>query len=147
MPVKFLSSPRAGLLVQALDVARFRNSKRRVDVNLDRTRPHSNSARAMRRSARKGEMNDTITIRPRIGHQLGHLGDAADVLDAVGVGEAQVAVEAVADVVAVEQVGVLAEREQPLLHQVGDGRLARARQAREPQHAGPLALLRRAGLA
>ena len=74
-----------------------------------------------------------------IDHQPGDLGDAADVLDAVLVGEAQVLVEAVADVVAVEQEGVVAERVQPLLDQVGDRRLARARQAGEPQAARHLA--------
>ena len=41
-----------------------------------------------------------------IDEQLRHLADAADVLDAVGIGEAEVAVEAVADIVAVEQHGV-----------------------------------------
>jgi MFS family permease len=71
-----------------------------------------------------------------IGDQLRHLGDAADVLDAVGVGEAEVAVEAVADIVAVEDVGVAAHRVQLLLDEVGDGRLARARQAGEPEHRG-----------
>jgi hypothetical protein len=49
-------------------------------------------------------------------------------------------VQAVADVVAIEQVGVPAGRMQPLLHQVRDRRLARAGQSGEPQHAGLLAL-------
>ena len=66
----------------------------------------------MRRSARNGEMKLTSTIRPGIDHQLRHLGDAADVLDAVLVGEAEVLVQAVAHVVAVEQVGVPAHRQQ-----------------------------------
>ena len=73
--------------------------------------------------------------QPGVDHQLRDFGDAADVLDAVGVGEAEVLVQPVADVVAVEQVGVTAERVQPLLDQVGDRRLARAGQAGEPQHA------------
>jgi hypothetical protein len=47
-------------------------------------------------------MKETSTIRPASAHQLGHLGDAADVLHPVGIGEAEVAVEAVADIVAVE---------------------------------------------
>ncbi len=41
--------------------------------------------------------------------QLGYLADAADVLHAVGVGEAEVLVEAVAHIVAVEQHGVVAD--------------------------------------
>ena len=50
--------------------------------------------------------------QPGVDHQLRHFGDAADVLDAVGLGEAEVLVEPVADVVAVEQVGVAAARVQ-----------------------------------
>ena len=92
-------------------------------------------------------MNDDQHDQAGIGHQLRDLGDAADVLDAVGVGEAEVVVEAVAHVVAVEQVGVPAERVQLLFDQVGDRRLAGARQAREPQHRGLLALESRARLA
>ena len=53
-------------------------------------------------------MKDDQHDQAGVDHQLGHLGDAADVLHPVGVGEAEVAVEAVADVVAVEQVGVAA---------------------------------------
>src|SRR5204863_515073 len=73
-------------------------------------------------------------------------GDAADVLDAVLRGEAQVLVEAVADVVAVEQVGVPAGGGEALLDPIGDGGLAGARESREPQHAGSLSLLPRACL-
>ena len=75
-------------------------------------------------------MNDTSTISPASTISLRDLGDAADVLDPVGVGEAEVAVEAVADVVAVEQVGVAAARVQLLLDEVGDRRLAGARRGR-----------------
>ena len=38
-----------------------------------------------------------------LGHQLGDLADAADVLHPVGLGEAEILVEAVAHIVAVEQ--------------------------------------------
>ncbi len=72
-------------------------------------------SRTMSRSARNGEMNAAMTIRPASTNSFAHLADAADVLDAVRVGEAEVLVEAVADVVAVEQVGVMAAREQRLL--------------------------------
>ena len=78
--------------------------------------------------------------QPGIDEQLGRLADAADVLHPVGIGEAEIAVEAVADIVAVEQIGVPALREQRALDQIGDGRLARAGQAGEPQHRRLLAL-------
>ena len=84
----------------------------------------------MRRSERNGEMNETSTIKPGIDEQLRRFRHAADVLDAVGIGEAEIVVEAVADIVAVEQVGVAALAEQPLLDEIGDRRFARAREAR-----------------
>ena len=64
--------------------------------------------------------------QPGVGHQPRDFADPADVLDAVGLGEAEVAVEPVADIVAVEQEGVPPARDELLLDQIGDGRLARA---------------------
>ena len=81
-------------------------------------------------------MNDTSTIKPGVRHQAGHFGHATDVLDAVSFREAEILVEAVTHVVAVEQVGVPPERVQPLFQQVGNGRLAGARQTRKPDDAG-----------
>lgn len=69
----------------------------------------------------------------RVGKQLGDLADSADVLDAVLVGEAEVLVEAEADVVAVKAVGGQTEVQQVLLEGGRDGRLARRRQASEPE--------------
>ena len=43
-----------------------------------------------------------------IGHQLGDFGHAADVLHPVLVGEAEIAVQAMADIVAVQHIGVAA---------------------------------------
>ena len=72
--------------------------------------------------------------QPGVAHQLGDLADPADVLDAVGVGEAEVAVEPVTDIVAVEQHRVAADRQQLLFETVGDRRFAGAGQPGEPQH-------------
>jgi len=44
--------------------------------------------------------------QPGVGHEFGDFGDAADVFGAVLIAKAEVAVQAVADVVAVEQIGV-----------------------------------------
>ena len=71
--------------------------------------------------------------RPRLGEQPGDVRGAADVLATRGLVEAEVAVEAVAQVVAVEQEGRLAGFDQALLDGGGDRRLAGARQAGEPQ--------------
>jgi hypothetical protein len=70
----------------------------------------------------------------------GRLADPADVLHPVGGGKAEVAVQAVTDVVAVEDVGVPVQIVQAALQQVGDGGLARPGQARHPDHHRPLML-------
>ena len=59
-------------------------------------------------------MNERQHDQAGVGHQPRHFADAADVLDAVGGGEAEVLVEAVAHVVAVEQRGMHAARVQLL---------------------------------
>ena len=72
-----------------------------------------------------------------VDHEPRDFGDAANVLDPVGVGEAQVLVEPVPDVVAVEQDRCAGPaRGSLLLDQVRNRRLAGAGQAGEPQHAG-----------
>src|SRR3546814_20226048 len=68
-----------------------------------------------------------------VDHQLGNLGHAADVLDAVLVGETQVLVAALAEVVAVTEVGLVAERGTARLTPVGSGGIARTRTAGYPQ--------------
>ena len=82
------------------------------------------------RSARYGEMNDTMTISPASTNRRDDLGDAADVFHPVGFREAQIAVQPVADIVAVQDHGVMAQRVQAFFHLVGNGRFARAGQAR-----------------
>ena len=77
-------------------------------------------------------MNEHDDDQAGVNEQSRHLSDAAKVLDTIGLGEAKVAIEAVTDVVAIEQVGVLARGEHALFQQVGDGRLAGSRQAGEP---------------
>ena len=77
-----------------------------------------------------------------IDEQLGGLADAADILDPVGIGEAEIAVERRGGHCRRRADGVVAVRVQRLLDQIGDGRLARAGQAGEPQHAGSLLLER-----
>lgn len=67
-----------------------------------------------------------------VGKQLGDLGDAANVFVAVLFGEAQVLVQAEADIVAVEAVGGEAEVEEVLLEGGGDGGFARGGEAGEP---------------
>ena len=78
--------------------------------------------------------------QPGIRHQLRHLADTANVFGPVGLGEAEIAVEPVADIVAIEQEGVTVHEGEPLFHRIGDGRLARTGEAGEPQYARRLVL-------
>ena len=68
-----------------------------------------------------------------VGEELGDLGDAADVFVAVLFGEAQVLVEAEADVVAVEAVGGQTQMQEVLLKRSGYGGFARGGEAGEPE--------------
>ena len=86
-----------------------------------------------RRSSSKGQIERDERQHPRLGEHAGHLTGPAHVLGAVPVREAEVAVEPVAQVVAVEQEGGPAAVDERLFHRGGQGRLAGPRQAGE-QH-------------
>ena len=141
---EMLDLARPRLLVEALRVALLDDVERRVDEDLEELAGADQLARHPPLRAERRDEGDEHD-QPGVDEELRRLGDAADVLDAVGVGEAEVAVEAVADVVAVEQVGVAAHQVELLLDEVGDGRLAGAGEAGEPQDARLLALERRRG--
>ena len=115
----------AGAGVEALGVARFADLERRIDVDFGELDVAGDFAGQPPLVAEGRDERDEDD-EPGIGHQPRHFGDAADVLDALGLGEAEVLVEAVPDIVAVEDVGVPAFGGEPLLDEVGDGRLARA---------------------
>ena len=125
--------------VEALGIAAPAFRDRRVDEHLDELAVADEIADhapfgAERRDERAQHDQSGVD------EQLRHLADPADVLDAVGVGEAEIAVEAVAHVVAVEHVGVVAFAMQLGFDELGDGRLARCREAGEPDDAGALML-------
>ena len=85
--------------------------------------------------------------RAGVDEQLRDLADPADVLGPVLGREAEVAVEPVADVVAVEDVGEAAVGEQPVLDGVGERALAGAGEAGEPDDRAAVAPVRFALLA
>ncbi|MEW5304455.1 MAG: hypothetical protein WDW36_007065 [Sanguina aurantia] len=90
-------------------------------------RPRRASLAAIRRNG--ADQHD----QARIDHQVGNFGNAPDILDPVLRCEAEILVDAVTDVVAVQQIRVIAEHVQATFDQVGDGRLTRARQSGEPR--------------
>ena len=109
----------ARLGIQALDVARFGHGQRHIDEDLDELARREAFARhAPLGAERRDEAHQHD--QPGVGHQPRDLGHAPDVLHAILVGEAQVAIQAVAHVVAVEQEGVVARGVQPLLDAVVD---------------------------
>ena len=98
--------------------------------------PHRFALGAKRRDERAHHDDARIDEQPR------DLADAADVLDAVGGREAEILVEAVTHVVAIEQVGMAAVQRKPAFDQIGDGRLSGAGQPGEPHDARALRLQR-----
>ena len=116
----------ARLGVQALDVALLAHFQRRIDEHLDELAGREQVAGHPSFAAERRDERDQHD-QAGIDHQFRNFGDAADVLDAVLVAEAKVVVQAMADVVAVEQVGVVAAGEQAFFDHIGDGRLARTR--------------------
>jgi hypothetical protein len=55
-----------------------------------------------------------------VGHQPCNLADPADILDPVGFGEAEIAIEAMANIVAIEQEGVTTAGGELLLDEIRD---------------------------
>ena len=144
MPVKLASSPLRAFLYSPL-TSRCSAISSGVSTWISMNSPFSSRLRA--RSPLGAERRDEGCQDDQAGvdHQPGHFGHAADVLDAVGFGEAQVLVQAVAHVVAVQQVGVASGGVELLLDQVGDRGLAGAGQTGEPEHRRLLAEQRGSG--
>ena len=141
--MKFFSWPLDGASIEPLRVTPCAFLERRVDEDLHELAVRHHLPRHPPLGAERRDEGDDHD-KSRIGHQPCHLGHPADVLDAVGVREPEVAVQPVPDIVAVEDVGVAALRVQLLLEEVRDRRLARARQAGEPEHCRALVLDERA---
>lgn len=131
----------AGLLVQALGVALLGDLDGDVDPDLDKGQAGlAAGALGLVQRARQVAVGAVRADEAgdgdgaRVGEQLGHLGDAADVLLAVLGREAQVLVQAEPDVVAVQAVRALAVwlADERLLERHRDRGLAARRQAGQP---------------
>src|ERR1700736_3481925 len=135
---KILQLAAARLAIEALDVPPFGLGERRVHEDLDELVSGQEGARApaLRPEGRDERYEDD---EARIHHEPGDLGHAPDVLHPVLFREPQVLVQAVADIVSVEQVSQMPGRVQPALDEVGDCALAGAGQAGKPYDARSLA--------
>ena len=79
---------------------------RGVDEDLAKGSPaRSCNVRMSWRSSAKGQINAMSASEPRLGEHRRHLAGPAHVLGAVTIGEAEVGIQPVAQVVAVEQEG------------------------------------------
>mmetsp|Transcript_12253 Transcript_12253/g.30884 ORF Transcript_12253/g.30884 Transcript_12253/m.30884 type:complete len:200 (+) Transcript_12253:249-848(+) len=128
-----LDLTRACSLVQALGVALLAHldgdlHEHLQEVALRHTLTHLHAVRLVRRD--EAHKSDGAVLSKK----LGHLANAADVLLAVRRAEAQVLVQAVAHVIAVQVDSKAALRRQHVLQRARHRALAAAAEAREPQH-------------
>ena len=131
---KVLQLTGAGFLVEPFRVALLTDLDGSVDVDLDKRQlsldmQGANGVAIFSVRTNKAGHGNGATV----GEQLGNLANAADVLFPVRRGETKVLVEAMADVVAVQHIGQPATLDQGMFQREGDGALAGAAQACEPQ--------------
>lgn len=84
--------------------------------------------------------------QPRIDHQVRHFGHTSHVFDARLWCKAQIAIETMPQIIAIEQIGVIPQSAQAALQKVGDRRLASTGQPGEPKTLRLLAFTLRARL-
>src|SRR3954453_21959786 len=110
-PGEVLELARARLGIEALGIALLRFAERRIDENLEELafghHPSDHVALGTKWRNERSQQDQA-----GVGHDPGDLADPADVLDAIGLSETEIPVEAVADIVAVEQEGVTPPRRQ-----------------------------------
>jgi hypothetical protein len=97
--------------------------QRSIDKHFDKFSGIEKAARQLTLGAEwrnEGNNHD----QSRIDHELRDLRHSANVFHTVGLGEAQIPIEAVANIVTVQDIGVLAFCMETFLQQIGDGRLA-----------------------
>ena len=123
----------ARLFVEPLRIALLADFHGRIDEDLDKIAPaferDFTGAAAVGEIGRNERGDDD---EPGISHEFADFADAPDIFDAILWREAEVAIQAVADVVAIEHINVQAELEEFAFERVGDRAFARAGKAREP---------------
>ena len=141
-PGERLQRAGARLGVMALGVAALAHVGRRRDIDLAE-RGVGDAARrgaVFRRRRNRRDDGDMPVAR----QMSGDFGEPADVLGAVGGGEAEIAVQPGAQGIAVQQHRRAADAEQPAFQRARQRRFAGARQAGQPDHRAVVAVARRA---
>src|SRR5262249_384448 len=126
---------RTRLLVVSLGVAALAFLQRAVDEDFDELAVAHDTPRLVAIGALRGDEGRHID-HAGMCEELGNLADAPDVLIAVRGREAQVLVQAMTHIVAIQHVGVHAALPQRLFERYGERRFARSRQASHPDRAG-----------
>src|SRR5690349_11967934 len=127
---ELLDLSRTRLLVEALHVALLADLERALDEHLDEVLGHERANLVAVGAVRGDERRDRH--HAGLGEELRDLADPSDVLGPVLARKAEVLVEAMADVVPVEDVGADAAVPEPLLELDGDRRLPRSVVPGEP---------------
>lgn len=127
----------AGFLVEALGVALFTGIHWRIHKHFNELASREQLAHHAA-FAGKGRDEGAHDDQARVGEEFAHFTYPADVFYPVVVGKAQIAAQAVAHVVAVQQEGVVTAFVQGDVQGVGDGGFAASAQAGEPEQAGLL---------
>src|SRR3546814_10790782 len=107
--LEILELSRARFFIETLDVALLGLGERRIDEDFDELALGQHAAHHFALDA-EGRDEGGYDDQAGVAHQLGDLADAADILDPVSLCEAEVAVEPVTDIVAVEQEAVPVHR-------------------------------------
>ena len=103
IPVKLVSSPARALAYRPFGSRSSATVERRVDVHLDELARFDSLARQTALGPeRRDERNEDH--QASVDHQARHFCDSANVLNPIGIGEPKIAVQAMANVVAVKQV-------------------------------------------
>ncbi len=129
--IRDLPSPR--LLVEPLGVALFTDGERRIDKDFDKL-PFTQEAAYQRPLGTERRDKGGEHDKARIHHQFRHFADPADILLPRSIIETEIATQAVAHIVPIQQIGVLALCRQRLLQRPRQGRFARPRQPGKPDH-------------
>ena len=123
----------ARLGVESLDVAGFADGERGVHEDLDERVVREGGAGLGAVGSQRSDEGDERDVT-RTGEEAGNGGGTTDAFGAVGGGEAEVAIERDAEVVAIDADDVTAGVEETTFDSFGDRRFARTGEAREPDN-------------
>src|ERR1041384_7636401 len=133
-PCKIHELAAPGFGVKPLDIAPFAFFQRCIDKNLDELSAVEKATRHFALAAEGGNKSDNDD-QTGIHQKLGDLGNATKVFDAVSLGKSKIPIQAVADIIAVENVRMFAFGMKALFQQIGNRGFSRTGETGEPEAA------------